>query len=89
MKAALVDANDIVVNVIVWDETCVAPDGTAAVILDDDFHVSVGWIYNGEQSFVDPNPPIQASAPAAPTLADLQAQLAALTASIQALSGGN
>jgi hypothetical protein len=89
MKAAIVDSNNTVVNIIVWDETCVAPDGAACVVLPDDFHVSIGWVYNGEQSFTDPNPPAQTEAPTAPTLQELQAQLASLQAQISSALEGS
>lgn len=88
MKAAFIE-NNIVANIIVWDETCVAPEGVTYVVLPDEFQISTGWIFNGGESFTDPNPSVQSESPAAPTLADLQAQLATLTAAIQALSGGN
>lgn len=88
MKAALIE-NGIVSNIIVWDETCVAPEGVSCVILPDDFPISIGWVFNGGESFTDPNPPVQSEPPAAPTLAELQAQLAALTASIQSLVGNS
>jgi hypothetical protein len=86
MKAALVDSNNIVMNIIVWDESCVAPEGVTAVILPDNFLISTGWIYNNEQSFTDPNPPVAIELPPALTLQDLQAQLAELAAKIQAIS---
>lgn len=88
MKAALIE-NNIVSNIIVWDETCTAPEGVTCVVLPDDAYVSIGWSFNGGESFTDPNPPVQSTAPNAPTLADLQAQLAALTASIQSLVGNS
>ena len=86
MKAALVDSNNIVVNIIVWDETCVSPEGVTVVVLPDDFLISTGWIYNGGQSFTDLNPPAAIEPPPAPTLQELQAQLAELAAKIQAIS---
>jgi len=86
MKAALVDDNGIVVNVIVWDDACVAPNGITAVVVNDDLRVSVGWIYNGGQDFADPNPPAAVEPLPVPTLQELQAQLAELTVKIQAMS---
>ena len=89
MKAALIDGTNVVINIIVWDETCIAPEDVTCVVLPNDAYVSIGWSFNGGESFTDPNPPVQNTAAVPPTLADLQSQLAALTASIQALSGGN
>lgn len=49
MKAALVNEQGIVENVVVWDDTCTAPNGLSAVVVDDDAVVSVGWAYaNGQ-----------------------------------------
>lgn len=86
MKAAIVDNNNIVVNIIVWDETCKVPEDMTAIVLSDDFHISVGWIYGGDQSFIDPNPPVAIEPPPALTIQELQAQLADLAAKIQAMS---
>jgi hypothetical protein len=83
MKAALVNAQNIVENVIVWDETCVAPDGVQAIVLEDLVPVSIGWKYQNNE-FIDLTPP-----PPQPTKPDLIAefnlkvdQLAALKATI-------
>lgn len=55
MKAALVNAQGIVENVIVWDETCVVPDGLFAIELPDSSVVSIGWTHaNG--SFLSNEP---------------------------------
>ena len=55
MKAALIDNNSNVINVIVWDDTCTAPDGTVAVAVENNVSVSPGWSYiDGE--FVNPVP---------------------------------
>jgi hypothetical protein len=82
MKAALVNPQNIVENVIVWDETCVAPDGVQAIVLEDDAPVSIGWKYQNN-TFADLTPP--PPAPPQPTLAELQAQLEALAAQIAAM----
>jgi hypothetical protein len=85
MKAALVNAQNVVENVIVWDETCVAPDGVQAIVLEDDAPVSIGWKYQNN-TFADLTPPPPAPpAPPQPTLAELQAQLEALAAQIAAM----
>jgi hypothetical protein len=83
MKAALVNAQNIVENVIVWDETCVAPDGVQAIVLEDGAPVSIGWKYQNN-TFVDLTPP--PPAPPQKTLAELQAQLEALAAQIAAMT---
>lgn len=45
MKAALINSNNYVVNVIVWDDTCTAPAGTTAIVVENDVLVSPGWSY--------------------------------------------
>jgi hypothetical protein len=58
MKAALINSTNVVVNIIVWDSTCVAPTGTTAIVLPDDYYVSIGFVYDPvTQTFTDPNPP--------------------------------
>lgn len=59
MKAALIDNENNVVNVIVWDDTCTAPEGTTAIILDRSFPVSPGWVWIEGTTFEDPNPPVE------------------------------
>jgi len=89
MKAALIDANNVVQNIIVWDNSSIAPSGLTAVVLDDSAFVSIGFKHNSDNTFTDPNPPAPPAPPAPapqPTLAELQAQLAALTAQINALN---
>lgn len=57
MKAALINSSNVVVNIIVWDDTCVAPPGTTAIVLPNDYYVSIGFIYDPDtQTFTDPNP---------------------------------
>ena len=56
MKAALIDSTNVVVNIIVWDSTCVAPTGTTPIVLPDDYYVSIGFVYDPvTQTFTDPN----------------------------------
>jgi hypothetical protein len=43
MKAALIDNQNNVNNVIVWDDTCTAPKGTVVVVVADDVAVAPGW----------------------------------------------
>jgi hypothetical protein len=55
MKAALIDNQNNVNNVIVWDDTCTAPKGTVVVVVADDVAVAPGWTYaNG--TFIAPEP---------------------------------
>lgn len=88
-RAALVDANGIVENVIVWDETCVAPANLTAIVLGTTEFVSIGWKHNGDNTFTDPNPQIlvvDTPVIAQPSLAELQAQLAQLQQQITTLA---
>jgi len=56
MKAAILNDALVVINLIVWDETCVAPVGTTAVMLPNDYYVSIGFVYNPvTNTFTDPN----------------------------------
>jgi len=86
MKAALIDANNVVQNIIVWDNSSIAPSGLTAVVLDDSAFVSIGFKHNSDNTFTDPNPPAPPAPAPQPTLAELQSQLAALTAQINALN---
>ena len=55
MKAALIDNQNNVSNVIVWDDTCTAPKGTVVVVVADDVAVAPGCTYaNG--TFIAPEP---------------------------------
>lgn len=83
MKAALI-VDGIVQNVIVWDETCEAPEGFSVVALEDNFSISIGWVQQGD-AFVDPNPPAPVEAVPMPTVYDLRAQLDMITAQLAAL----
>lgn len=56
MKAALINSDNIVENVIVWDETCTAPEKTTPIILTDDIIVSPNWKWVSEKTFINPNP---------------------------------
>ena len=57
MKAALVNAQGDVENIIVWDNTCVAPIGLSVVVLSPEENVSPSWTYSNG-IFTDPNPSI-------------------------------
>jgi hypothetical protein len=56
-------------------------DGKLIIVTDEG---GIGWTWDGEKA-VEPPPPAPVIAPQ-PTLAELQAQLAALSAQIQSLS---
>jgi hypothetical protein len=58
MKAALIDNQGTVLNVIVWGDNCVAPPGTMAFVVEDDFMVAPGWtLADGE--FAPPVAPVE------------------------------
>ena len=58
MKAALIGSDNVVINVIVWDSTCVAPPGLTAIVLPNDYIVAIGFVYDPvTQTFSDPTPP--------------------------------
>lgn len=58
MKAALIDNQGTVLNVIVWGDNCVAPADTMAFVVEDDFMVAPGWtLADGE--FAPPAPPVE------------------------------
>ena len=89
MKAALINSDGVVENIIMWDDQSIAPHGLDAVVLDDDVSVSTGFIHEGGQTFRDPVPmPQREEIPPAPqpTLTELQAQLLSLEAQIQSLA---
>ena len=83
MKAALI-SDGTVQNVIVWDDTCEAPEGFSVVVLEDNVPISIGWVQQGN-SFVNPNPPAPVEAVPMPTVYDLRAQLDMITAQLAAL----
>ena len=57
MKAALIDSTNRVVNVIVWDDRCIAPSGTIAYVVEDDVHVAPGWTFDNGELAAPPAPP--------------------------------
>jgi hypothetical protein len=57
-------------------------DGKLIIVTDEG---GIGWTWDGEKAVEPPPPPPSPPAPQ-PTLAELQAQLADLTAKIQSLS---
>jgi hypothetical protein len=86
-RAALVDSNGIVQNIIVWQDGDVAPEGFTVVVRGTTEPISIGWKHNGDNTFTDPNPPPPPlPEPQQPSLADLQAQLALIQAQISELA---
>ena len=59
MKAALIDNTSNVVNVIVWDDRCTAPDGTIAFVVEDDVAVAPGWTFQDGEFIAPPEPPLE------------------------------
>lgn len=58
MKAALINSQNTVVNVIAWDNTCTAPHGTVAVVVEDDNAVAPGWTHSAGTLTPPPGPPL-------------------------------
>jgi len=57
MKAALIDNQNNVINVIVWDDTCIAPEGTTALALEDNVRVQPEWIFDVDNDRFIPSQP--------------------------------
>jgi hypothetical protein len=57
MKAALIDNQNNVINVIVWDDTCIAPEGTTALVLEDNVRVQPEWIFDANNNRFIPSQP--------------------------------
>jgi hypothetical protein len=79
-------STNIVENVILWDGVSdwIPPENHIAVNAEDTI-VGPKWIYNKNGSFTAPEPVADPEPPAAPTLAELQAQLTALQTQISLL----
>ena len=56
MKAALVNSQNIVDNVIVWNEGDTWSGNEQVVVVDDSVVVGTGYTYNGGTSFTAPSP---------------------------------
>jgi hypothetical protein len=56
MKAVLINADNIVQNVIVWNDGDVWSGPETVVLIDDNARVSPNFIYNGGISFSEPEP---------------------------------
>lgn len=63
-RYAIIDADNVVSNIIVWDgvDPWEAPEGTQVRALTDGESASIGWHFDGK-SFSDPNPPPPIVAP--------------------------
>ena len=86
MKVALINASNIVENIVMWDETCVAPEGLTPIGISEDAILSIGFMHNKDDSFTDPEPVLPAPEIVQPDLANLQSQLITLQAQIEALA---
>ena len=86
-KAALINSDNIVENIIVWDDDSGFESEFRIVVLDGAHPISIGWIWQKDATFIDPNPPVIPPPPPEPTLSELQAQLAELTAKVNKLAG--
>ena len=56
MKAVLINSQNIVDNVIVWQEGDVWSGNETVVVVNDDFNVGPGYTFNGGTSFTAPEP---------------------------------
>ena len=56
MKAVLINSQNVVDNVIVWQEGDVWPGDETVVVVDDEFAVGPGYTFNGGTSFTAPEP---------------------------------
>jgi len=93
-KAALVNSDGIVENIIVWQEGDSIPTDHTIAVLDAEHPVNIGDRYrydlwrNLHEFFpTNPQPESITQTEPEPTLAELQAQLAELTAKINKLAG--
>jgi hypothetical protein len=56
MKAVLINSQNVVDNVIVWQEGDVWNGNETVVVVDDNFSVGPGYTFNGGTSFTAPEP---------------------------------
>jgi hypothetical protein len=56
MRWALVDSNNIVENIVIWDGSGSLFQGVTCVNLQENEHCSIGWTYdvNGSPRFIEP-----------------------------------
>ena len=76
LRAALIDSNNVVQNVIVWSANeDTAPEGLTPIVIED-IHtpVDIGWLWQGDTNFTNPNPP-EVHVALEPSTADLQSQI--------------
>lgn len=57
MRCAVIDANGIIVNIIMAEPTDPAPDGCSLIGIEDGVFCDIGWSWDGA-SFIDPNPQV-------------------------------
>jgi hypothetical protein len=57
MRCAVIDANDLVVNIIMAEPTESAPHGCVLVGIYGGVFCEIGWSWDGA-NFIDPNPPV-------------------------------
>jgi len=69
MKAALINNTGYVANVIVWDNTCTAPSGTVAVVVEQDATVAPGYTYANGTFTPPPEPEPEPTPPPQPDYA--------------------
>ena len=69
-----------------WQDGDTWPLDHIVVVLDAEHPVSIGWTHNSDNTFTDPNPETVPSTQPQPTLADLQAQLAAIQDQISSIA---
>jgi hypothetical protein len=58
MRAAVVNADNIVVNIIIVDSLDDLPPVECFLVGIDDIQCNVGWVYD-QGSFVNPAPPVE------------------------------
>ena len=57
MRCAVIDANNLVVNIIMAEPTDLAPQGCFLIGINDGVFCDIGWSWDGA-NFIDPNPPV-------------------------------
>jgi hypothetical protein len=63
MKCAVINTENLIVNIIMAEPIDLAPQGCFLVGVEEDVFCDIGWSWDGT-SFVDPNPPaIQSDTP--------------------------
>lgn len=58
-KAVIINSENIVENLVVWDDMCTAPANMTVVVLEPDIPgISPGWIWHGGRDFESSTPEI-------------------------------